>query len=85
MNKRSPASLEVLAEGALASIQGLTTADTLRVEAAGSDFTFLINGRSVTQVSDPDYASGDVGFIVETVDESLAHIHYDSLTIEQAP
>jgi hypothetical protein len=85
VSKSSSASLEVLAEGALASIQGLATADTLRVEAVGPDFTFLINGQTVTQVNDPDYANGDVGFIVETFDESLAHIHYDSLTIEQTP
>jgi formylglycine-generating enzyme required for sulfatase activity len=80
--KSSPTGLEVLAEGPQDSIQGLTGSDTLRVEATGPEFTFYINDQVVAQVSDPDYASGDVGFIVETFDESLAHIHYGSLTIQ---
>jgi len=80
--KSSPSGLEVLAEGPQDSIQGLTASDTLRIEATGSEFTFHINGQAVAQISDPDYASGDVGFIVETFDESLAHIHYEALTIQ---
>jgi hypothetical protein len=40
--------------------------------------------QAVTQVNDPDYTSGEVGFVVETLDESLAHIHYDSLTIRES-
>ena len=35
----------------------------------------------VTQLSDPSYASGEIGFFVQTFDETLAHIHFDSLTI----
>jgi hypothetical protein len=35
----------------------------------------------VGQVSDADYATGDVGFVVETLDEPLVHVHYDALTI----
>jgi formylglycine-generating enzyme required for sulfatase activity len=80
--KSSPTGLDVLAEGPQDSIQGLTASNTLRVEATGSDFIFFIDGQAVGQVSDPDYASGDVGFVVQTFDESLAHIHYDSLTIQ---
>lgn len=79
--KSSPVGLEVLAEGTTDSLQGLVAPDTLRVDANGPNFTFAINGQDVTQVTDADYASGDVGFFVENFDESLAHIHYDSLTI----
>ncbi len=81
--KGSPTGLEVLAEGVHDSVQGLTSPDMLRVEAFGSDFSFQVNGQTVAEVSDPDYASGDVGFFVETFDESLAHVHYDSLTIQE--
>jgi serine/threonine-protein kinase len=81
--KGSPTGLEVLAEGVHDSVQGLTSPDTLRVETSGPDFSFQINGQTVAEVSDPDYTSGDVGFFVETFDESLAHIHYDSLTIQE--
>jgi formylglycine-generating enzyme required for sulfatase activity/tRNA A-37 threonylcarbamoyl transferase component Bud32 len=81
--KSSQAGLAVLAEGPDDSIQGLNASDKLRVDAAGPDFTFYINDQAVTQVNDPDYASGEVGFVVETLDESLAHIHYDSLTIRE--
>jgi len=80
--KSSATGLEVLAEGTDDAIQGLTSPDTLRVQATGPDFSFQINGQSVAEVSDSDYASGEVGFFVETYDESLAHVHYDSLTIQ---
>ena len=30
-----------------------------------------------------DYATGDVGFVVETLDEPLVHVHYDSLVIRK--
>lgn len=81
--KSSAGELTVLAEGVQDSIQGLTAADTLRVEAVGPEFTFYINDQVVAQVHDPDYTSGDVGFFVEAFDETLAHIHYDSLTIQE--
>ena len=81
--KHSSGGWEVLAEGMDDSIRGLTAADTLRVDAAGSDFTYSINDRQVAQVSDADYASGDVGFVLETFDESLVHVHYAALTIEE--
>jgi len=81
--KNSAQGVNVLAQGADDSIQGLNAKDLLRVDASGPSFTFHINDHSVTQVYDADYASGQAGFIVETLDETLAHIHYDSLTIRQ--
>jgi serine/threonine-protein kinase len=81
--KGSPTGLEVLAEGVHDSVQGLTSPDTLRVETSGPDFSFQINGQTVAEGSDSDYTSGDVGFFVETFDESLAHVHYDSLMIQE--
>lgn len=55
--------------------------DLLRVDAQGSNFFFHINDRLVAQVTDPDYASGEVGFYVETIDSPNTHIHFDTFTI----
>jgi hypothetical protein len=57
--------------------------DVLRVEAIGPNFAFFINEQNVAHVSDAGYASGDVGFLVETLDEPLVHVHYDSLMIRK--
>jgi hypothetical protein len=52
----------------------------LRVSAKGS--TFLPhNGRLVYQISDSDYANGEVGLFVQTRDSASALIDFDSLTI----
>jgi hypothetical protein len=86
--KRTPAGLETLAEGQVDTLRGFAPVgftpdktDLFRVEAQGPDFLFAINGQEVAEVSDSDYQSGEVGFFVETLDETLAHVHYDSLTI----
>jgi hypothetical protein len=83
--KNSSEGLEVLEQGSNASIQGHAeeTADILRVDASGNDFTFHINGQPIAQITDEDYSNGEVGFFLETFDESMAHIHYDKLTIRE--
>lgn len=88
--KSSPAGLETLAEGTVDTLRGFAPAgftpdkqDALRVDASGAEFVFYINGQPVTAVSDPDYASGEIGFFVETFDETLTHVHYDSLVIRE--
>jgi formylglycine-generating enzyme required for sulfatase activity len=53
------------------------------VDASGPNFAFYVNDALMTQVSDPDYASGQAGFYVETLDEALAHVHFDALTIRE--
>jgi serine/threonine-protein kinase len=83
ITKQASTGAQVLAEGANESIQDVTGVNTLRVDAVGSNFTFYIDGQVVKQVSDSDYASGEVGFVVETLDETLAHIHYAGLVIRQ--
>jgi hypothetical protein len=79
----------MLAEGKVDTLQGFAPTgvtpekkDDLQVEAVGPNFAFFVNGHAVAHVSDADYASGDVGFVVETLDESLVHIHYDQLLIQ---
>jgi hypothetical protein len=88
--KHSPTGVKVLAEGAIDTLQGFAPQgvtpdkqDDLRVDAVGSNFAFFVNGENVAHASDADYATGDVGFIVESLDESLVHVHYDSLTIRK--
>lgn len=79
--KSSPNQLVVLKEGTDEQIHDLDTDDALRVDANGSDFYFHINDQLVGQVSDTDYATGEVGFYVESFDSQHTHIHFDDLTI----
>ncbi|HEX9331903.1 MAG TPA: SH3 domain-containing protein [Anaerolineales bacterium] len=81
--KSSPNELVVLAEGTEDSIHDLDTADTLRVDAQGSNFLFHINDKLVSQVTDADYPEGEVGFYAETFDATNIHIHFDELTIRE--
>ncbi len=83
--KHSEEGIKVLDRGSDSSIQGQNreAADLLRVDADGSDFVFHLNGQPVSRISDTDYPSGEVGFYLENFDESMAHIHYDSLTIRE--
>jgi len=81
--KSSPTGLAVLKQGTNDSIQGLQADDILRVDAKGSDFIFHINDQPVGQVSDSDYANGEVGFYVETFDSPRVHIHYGNITIRE--
>lgn len=79
--KSSPNALVTLAQGADTSLHAADVDDLLRVDAQGSTFSLHINGRLVAQVSDKDYASGEVGFYVQTYDSQQVHIHFDDLTI----
>ena len=81
--KSSPSGLVVLTEGADEDIHDLDIDDDLRVDVQGSEFSFHINDRLVGQVTDPDYASGEVGFYVESFDSPNTHIHFDTLTIRK--
>jgi formylglycine-generating enzyme required for sulfatase activity len=88
--KRTPAGLEELASGEVQSLHGIAPAgvtpdktDKLQVDAKGSEFVFSINDEVVGQVSDGEYPDGQVGFYVETFDETLAHLHYDSLIVRE--
>jgi hypothetical protein len=79
--KSSPDGLKTLQEGSQESIQGLDAEDTLRLTSRGQIFTFYINGWLAYQFSDPDYAKGEVGLFVQTLDSPEALVHFDSLTI----
>ncbi|RMG92654.1 MAG: hypothetical protein D6706_16480, partial [Chloroflexi bacterium] len=73
----------ILAEGVV-TLRGLTDMDFLRVDAVGPNLVFYVNSQPVVHIQDDSYPSGQLGFLVETADESRAHIHYDTLTIRPA-
>jgi hypothetical protein len=81
--KSSPTGLQVLGQGTQDSIQGLQALDTLRVNAQGPAMSFYINGQSVGQITDADYAGGQVGFYVETFDSPKVHIHFHNITVSK--
>jgi hypothetical protein len=71
----------VLDEGTSEIINDFDIADTLRVDAKGSSFFFHINDEFIAQLDDPDYAAGEIGFFVQTLDAASLHIHYDAIAI----
>lgn len=79
--KSSPSGLEVLKEGTEGSIHDFDVDDILRVDAQGPNFFFHINDHFIDEINDPDYASGEVGFYVESFDSPSTHIHFNTLTI----
>jgi hypothetical protein len=79
--KSAPSGLTVLSEGTDASIHELDKDDALRVDAQGANFLFHLNDQLVGQATDPDYASGEIGFYVESFDSPNMHIHFDTLAI----
>jgi len=87
MVKSSPSSSTTLAQGQDKSLHAADVDDLLQVDAQGSTFSLHINDRLVAQVTDADYASGEVGFYVQTFDSQAAHVHFDELIIRkyQAP
>jgi hypothetical protein len=83
--KSSSAGLETLREGTNERMRGFEDRNILRVESYGSIFLLFINGRFIDWISDPDYASGEVGLFVETIDSSDAIIDFDSIIIWEVP
>ena len=83
--KRSSDGLEVLKEGIDQRMRGLEAQDTLRVETYGSTFLVYINGRFIDWISDSEYASGEIGLFVESIDTSNAVIGFNSITIWDIP
>jgi hypothetical protein len=81
--KSTPNELQVLKEGISESINAFDTPDTLRVDVKGPTSFFHINDEFLTQLDDPDYASGEVGFFVQTLDAASVHIHYDTITVRE--
>ncbi len=83
VRKYAPNGVKVLAEDRDSALRGAFQLFTLRVTARGDTFSYDINGHTVANLSDPNYLSGDVGFTVETLDESVVRVIYDSLLIRK--
>ena len=83
--KSSSEGEETLKEGTNEGIQGMDAEDMLRVVSKGPVFTFYINGQLIYQLLDADYAKGEVGLFVQTVDSPSALIYFDSLTLWTMP
>jgi len=79
--KSTPNELIVLDEGTNDGINDFDTGDILRVDAKGSSFSFNINDEFVTRVEDSEYASGEIGFFVQSLDAPNLHIHYDAINV----
>ena len=79
--KSTPTALVTLKEGTADQIHAADVGDLLRVDAQGSNFSFSINDQPVGQVTDADYASGEIGLYVQSFDVANVHIHFDELTI----
>ncbi|MCL4266453.1 MAG: SUMF1/EgtB/PvdO family nonheme iron enzyme [Anaerolineae bacterium] len=81
--KSTPGGLMLMAEGQSSTINGVDqpNRDRLYVTGNGPDMAFFVNGELVSRVNDPDYTAGNVGFLVQTLDETYAHVHFDSLTV----
>ena len=80
--KSSPSGLTALTEGTVEGLHDADVDDALRVDAQGPNFLFHINDQLVGQITDPDYASGEIGFYVESLDSPATHIHFDQFTIQ---
>lgn len=85
--KGGAAGIAIMDEGTNESLGGLTrdTRDRLTVIADGAQFSFFINGELVSQVYDAEFPSGNLGFVVQTLDETYAHIHFDRIFVRQLP
>jgi len=79
--KSAPSGLTTLAEGVDTTLHLGDEDDLLRVDVQGPTFSLHINGRLLEQVSDPDYASGEIGFYVQSFDSPHTHIHYNQFTV----
>ena len=61
--------------------RGVGAANRLRVEAAGSDLAFYVNGVEVGRAQDAALAEGDVGLFVETRGEGNVGVTFDNLRV----
>ena len=82
--KHTASGFEVLVEGTDDSIRDGLAVNKLAATASSGTLTFNINGNEVAEVTDSSFDGGDIGFINETFDETLAHVHFDSIAIREA-
>ncbi|MFQ5922676.1 MAG: SUMF1/EgtB/PvdO family nonheme iron enzyme [Anaerolineales bacterium] len=85
--KNSLGGTNILDQGSQQSIRGETQdeRDRLTVLANGPELSLAVNGRLVSTVYDDSFREGNLGFIVQTLDQSYAHIHFDRIFVWDLP
>ncbi len=85
--KNSLGGINILDQGVDQSIRGETQAerDRLTVTANGPELSLAINGRLVSTVYDDSFREGNLGFMVKTIDQPYAHIHFDRISVWNLP
>jgi hypothetical protein len=74
----------LLAEGTSSAIgNDPATPVTLRVDALGAAMTFSINGTGVVALTDSSFAAGEIGFLLETLDEPNVLVAADEITVRR--
>jgi len=85
--KNQLSGIDILDQGVSEAIRGEPpdARDRLTVTANGPRLTFAINGTLVSSLFDDSFREGNLGFMVQTLDESLAHIHFDRVFVWDLP
>jgi hypothetical protein len=85
--KNSLGGINVLSQGTEPSIRGETKdeRDRLTVLANGPELSLAVNGRLVSTVYDESFREGNLGFVVQTLDQPYAHIHFDRVFVWELP
>jgi hypothetical protein len=61
--------------------RGVNQMNELRVNAEGGNMIFFVNNREVGRVTDNNFASGDIGLLVETLGQGGVQIQFDNFTV----
>jgi hypothetical protein len=85
--KNSLGGINILDQGLQESIRGQTQneRDRMTIIANGPELSLAINGRLVSTVFDDSFREGNLGFIVQTLDQPYAHIHFDRIFVWDLP
>jgi hypothetical protein len=85
--KNSLGGINILDQGSQQSIRGQAQdeRDRMTIIANGPELSLAINGRLVSTVYDDSFREGNLGFIVQTLDQSYAHIHFDRIFVWDLP
>jgi hypothetical protein len=83
--KHAANEVQVPKSGASDRIRGLEGQDTLRVESYGDTFLLFINDHFIDWFRDGEYASGEVGLFVESIDNTDARLNFNAITIWDLP
>ncbi|MEE9216019.1 MAG: SUMF1/EgtB/PvdO family nonheme iron enzyme [Anaerolineales bacterium] len=85
--KNSLGGINILDQGLQQSIRGQTQdeRDRMTIIANGPELSLAINGRLVSRIFDDSFREGNLGFIVQTIDQPNAHIHFDRISVRNLP